>query len=158
VIRLRPLREGELAGFFADAKAQYAIDIELHAGWTEADARAKAQRDLGGLFPGGQPREGLVLRVVEETEGGEPVGRVMFTEREVEGRPVLWLYEIFLGESVRGRGLGKAAMRLLEDEARSRGAERIELNVFGGNETARSLYRSLGYGEVAVVMSKHLTG
>jgi GNAT superfamily N-acetyltransferase len=156
VIRLRPLREGELAGFFAGAKAQYAIDIELHAGWTAADARAKAERDLGGLFPGGQPREGLVLRVIEATEGGGPVGRVMFTEREVEGRPVLWLYEIFLDESV--RGLGKAAMSLLEDEARERGAERIELNVFGGNEAARSLYRSLGYGETAVVMTKRLTG
>ena len=45
-------------------------------------------------------------------------------------------------------------MALLEEEARRLGVPRIELNVFGGNEVARSLYRSLGYGEEAVVMSK----
>jgi hypothetical protein len=30
------------------------------------------------------------------------------------------------------------------------------LNVFGGNEVARGLYRSLGYSENAVIMSKSL--
>ena len=48
-------------------------------------------------------------------------------------------------------------MLLLEDEARSLGLTRISLNVFGGNEVARSLYRSLGYAEKAVAMSKELS-
>jgi hypothetical protein len=33
---------------------------------------------------------------------------------------------------------------------------RIELNVMGGNEVARGLYRGLGYDEVAVYMGKTL--
>jgi ribosomal protein S18 acetylase RimI-like enzyme len=45
---------------------------------------------------------------------------------------------------------------LAEDEARRRGLPRMGLNVFGGNDGARRLYRSLGYGEVAVVMRKDL--
>jgi RimJ/RimL family protein N-acetyltransferase len=45
-------------------------------------------------------------------------------------------------------------MALLDEEARRLDAPRIELNVFGGNEAARSLYRSLGFREDAVVMSK----
>jgi len=32
----------------------------------------------------------------------------------------------------------------------------VALNVFGGNEVARNLYRSLGYEENAVSMSKKL--
>jgi ribosomal protein S18 acetylase RimI-like enzyme len=47
-------------------------------------------------------------------------------------------------------------MRLAEDEARSRGIGRIELNVFGGNEVARNLYRSLGYTETSLQMAKDL--
>jgi ribosomal protein S18 acetylase RimI-like enzyme len=47
-------------------------------------------------------------------------------------------------------------MLLAEDEARARGLGRVELNVFGGNEVARDLYRSLGYRESAVQMAKDL--
>jgi RimJ/RimL family protein N-acetyltransferase len=68
----------------------------------------------------------------------------------------LWLMQVTIDPARRGQGLGREAMALLEDEARRLGAPRIELNVFGGNEAARSLYRSLGYREDAVVMSKPL--
>jgi ribosomal protein S18 acetylase RimI-like enzyme len=47
-------------------------------------------------------------------------------------------------------------MLLAESEARRRGLHRVALNVFGGNEVARNLYRSLGYGENAILMSKNL--
>jgi ribosomal protein S18 acetylase RimI-like enzyme len=47
-------------------------------------------------------------------------------------------------------------MRALEAEARSRGLPVLELNVWGGNEVARALYRSEGYAERAVFMSKDL--
>ena len=47
-------------------------------------------------------------------------------------------------------------MLLFEEEARSRGLSGASLTVLGGNEVARSLYRSLGYSERAVFMSKTL--
>jgi hypothetical protein len=43
-----------------------------------------------------------------------------------------------------------------QQRAHSRGLNRIELNLFGGNEVARGLYRSLGYRESAVQMTKNL--
>ena len=58
--------------------------------------------------------------------------------------------------SVEFRRYGKAAMVFAEEEALRRGHDRVALNVFGGNEVARSLYRSLGYDENAVSMSKKL--
>jgi len=47
-------------------------------------------------------------------------------------------------------------MLLAEAEAHRRGFRRIGLNVFGGNEIARNLYRSLGYTETAIHMRKNL--
>ena len=64
---------------------------------------------------------------------------------------------MYLEEGLRGRGYGRAAMLLAEDEARRRGLRRIDLNVFAGNAVARSLYGSLGYQERSVYMSKSLS-
>jgi ribosomal protein S18 acetylase RimI-like enzyme len=47
-------------------------------------------------------------------------------------------------------------MLFAEAEARRRAFDRIGLNVFGGNEVARHLYRSLGYAEKAMFMGKSL--
>lgn len=59
-------------------------------------------------------------------------------------------------ERHRGRGYGREAMTLAEVEARRLGLDRVGLNVFGGNEVARGLYRSLGYAENAVFMTKQV--
>ncbi len=45
-------------------------------------------------------------------------------------------------------------MLALEHEVRTLGFDRLGLNVWGGNEIARSLYRSLGFGEISVEMKK----
>ena len=57
------------------------------------------------------------------------------------------------GEAVEG---ARQAMELLEAEVRADGLPGIDLNVWGGNDLARSLYRSLGFEERAVFMSKEL--
>jgi ribosomal protein S18 acetylase RimI-like enzyme len=64
------------------------------------------------------------------------------------------VYSIEIYEPFRGRGYGRQAMLLAEDEVREKGLSHIALNVFGGNEVARSLYLSLGYVETAVFMRK----
>jgi ribosomal protein S18 acetylase RimI-like enzyme len=66
------------------------------------------------------------------------------------------VYSIEITPQYRGRGFGREAMLLFEDEVRRRGLSQANLTVLGGNEVARSLYRSLGYAERAVFMSKDL--
>ena len=90
-------------------------------------------------------------------ETGERVGYLWIAERDNQGRKVVWIYDIEIDERFRGRGLGRATMELAEQQARERGLGRVELNVFGRNEVARSLYRSLGYEESAVWMGKELS-
>ncbi len=146
----RPMTDAEFAAFLVSHSAVYAADIQAHAGWTAADAEAKAKRDMEALFPGGELQPGHAALVLELD--GERVGELWVRDAE-RG---LWLYWVFVIPERRGQGLGRAAMGIVEELARERGHSSIELNVFGGNETARSLYRSLGYGEEAVVMSKRV--
>jgi ribosomal protein S18 acetylase RimI-like enzyme len=86
--------------------------------------------------------------------GGERVGELWLAEREEQLLRVLWVYQLRVGERYRGRGFARAAMEFAEQEAGRRGLSHVALNVFGGNEPARGLYRSLGYREDAVSMSK----
>jgi ribosomal protein S18 acetylase RimI-like enzyme len=149
------MRDDELAGFIERDRAQYADDLELNGHLSPEDARAKAGRDFASLYPDGRPREGLVVDAVEDEATGAAVGWVVYAERPA-GSGKAFLYSVSIDEERRGQGLGRAAMQLFEQEARERGFARVSLNVFGGNERARSLYRSLGYREDSVDMGKDL--
>ena len=85
---------------------------------------------------------------------GEPVGHLWLVERRDAYEPTLIVYDIDVDERYRGRGYGKGAMIFAEEEARRRGLTRIALRVGVRNEVARNLYRSLGFEENDVAMSK----
>ena len=152
--RLRPMRPDEFPAMVAASKAGYAHDITVHGGMAAEVARQKAESDFATILPDGLATPGHAMFVIEANE--QPVGRLWIAERTAYGARSLFIYEIEIDGEHRGQGLGRAAMLLAEDEARARGLSRIELNVFGGNEVARGLYRSLGYGESAVQMAKEL--
>lgn len=50
-----------------------------------------------------------------------------------------------VAEEARGRGVGRALIRAITDEARRRGARRLTLRVLGHNTPARRLYESEGF-------------
>ena len=105
-------------------------------------------------MPDAQPSSDQFVFVVEAD--GESVGELWVAERDGDLGRGLWIYDVQIEEAHRGRGYGKEAMLLAEEEARRRGLNRVALNVFGGNAAARGLYQSLGYVETAVLMSKHV--
>ena len=154
-VHLRPVADDEVASFIASTRDGYALSMVNDAGMGEEEANEKAERDFAMLVREGRPVPGQQLFVLEDTETSERVGRVWLGER-FPG-PIGFLYDIQIEERFRGRGLGREAMLLVEQEARRRGFAEIRLNVFGGNETARSLYRSLRYVEFAIGMRKRLT-
>lgn len=55
------------------------------------------------------------------------------------------LEDLFVLESARGSGLGRALVDRVVQEARERGCRRIELDVNDNNAAALALYRSLGF-------------
>ena len=155
-VRLRALRDDELPAYRDAVERGYIDDISERGGWPRPLAEAKAAREFEQLWPGGRPAEGQAIYAVEDAETDEGVGFLWIAQRDSQGRQVLWIHDIEVDERFRGRGYGRAAMGLAEEQARQRGLARVELNVFGRNEVARSLYRSLGYEENAVWMGKDL--
>jgi len=154
-VQLRPMSEEEFAEWYPKIRDRYAADMVENAGTSPEAARKKGEADMERLFPGTKPADGQLVFVIEAD--GQVAGDLWITERgdELTGRG-LWIYDVHIADEFRRRGLGRKAMLFAEEEARRRGISRISLNVFGGNETARSLYRSLGYEETAVLMRKDL--
>lgn len=152
--RLRPMRDEEFEPFVERLRAVYADDMIRNGGWESEAAQLKAAEDVARLLPDGLA-SAVELRIVE-SDSGEPVGHVMYADREEHGQRSAFLYDIEIYEQHRGRGLGRTAMELLEAEARERGHRRLQLHVFGGNGPARALYRSLGFEEHSVLMGKRL--
>jgi GNAT superfamily N-acetyltransferase len=149
MVSLRPYPEAELESMWADHRDRYAGDLVDNGGLSEDEAWEKAAKDtewLRGLEP-------LVFEIEHE---GARAGRVVLGLDAFGRQGAAWLYEIVVDPAVRGRGLGREALGLAEAEARTRGMTRIDLNVFGGNVVARSLYASEGYVETSVHLGKPL--
>ena len=134
---------------WVDHRDRYAGDLVDNGGLTPADAHAKAAKDTEWL-------RGLGALLLEIEHEGARVGRVVLWLDAFEKPGNAWLFEIVLDPAVRGRGLGREALRLAEAEARARGMTRIDLNLFAGNAVARSLYASEGYAESSVHLGKPL--
>ena len=153
--RLRPMRPDEYPAFIAASKTGYAYDMVVHGGMLPAAAEQKSHDDHAAILPEGLGTPGHAIFVVEAGEAA--VGHLWVAERGTPKRRTLFVYGIEIDEEHRGRGFGRAAMLLAEGEARSRQIGRVELNVFGGNDVARGLYRSLDYVETSVQMAKVLS-
>ena len=150
MIALRPLREDEFPAWDAAHRAGYARGLVEHAGLPHAQAEAKVARDVAHVLPAGLATPDTWIWMVEDD--GRAVGTVFLGLRDAGA----WLYDITIAEGERGKGYGRAAMAALEHEVRVLGFDTVGLNVWGGNEVARALYRSLGWAEESVHMRKRL--
>jgi len=153
---LRAMTPAEYEAWRERSTSSYALDIEREMGWTTKAARAKAQRDFRDLLPRGLESKHQRLLTAADAESGEHVGHLWFGEREYGGQRIAFVWDILVFEQARGRGYGRAIMSALEPLVREAGLDRIDLNVFGTNLVARALYRSLGYQEASISMSKRL--
>jgi GNAT superfamily N-acetyltransferase len=79
-------------------------------------------------------------------EGGEPVGFALFflNFSTFLGQPGIYLEDLFVRETARGRGVGKALLRALAALATARGYGRVEWAVLDWNEPAIAFYKRLG--------------
>ncbi len=92
--------------------------------------------------------DGTLLLVAEEA--GEIVGFFFgfFYPSPVHKQPVALADAMFVRETHRGKGIGKALLSRFKDWAREQGASFVELKVMSQNAPALALYESLGFGEI----------
>ena len=77
---------------------------------------------------------------------GAPVGFALFFHNfsTFEGRPGIYLEDLFVSPEARGSGAGKALLAALATLALERGCARLEWSVLDWNMSAIEFYRSLG--------------
>jgi len=75
---------------------------------------------------------------------GTPAGML----RYARGAAGLFVHDLHLQPQMRGRGIGAALLRLIEERARGLGAAAVRMRVAAGNPALR-LYERLGYARVA---------
>ena len=157
-IRLRPLRGDEFADLYERLREEYVRSLVEEAGMARRDAEEKAVADHASLFPDRAPQPEHRIYIIEDAATGTRTGHLFWAKRRPPGSSGsrAYLYELFIDEPFRGRGLGRRALELLERDAREADLPGIDLNVWGGNERARGLYRAAGFSERAVFMSKEL--
>ncbi len=150
----RPTAE-EYGGWSATSLQEYIDDIVASGSMSRQAAEEKGRRDSAELLPLGLDTPGhLIFRV--ETDG-QAIGWLWMALQNPRAEAgVGFIYDISVDEAARGRGYGRAAMQLAEEEARHNHLHALALNVFGQNEVARGLYTGLGYRETSVQMRKEL--
>jgi GNAT superfamily N-acetyltransferase len=126
----------------ADVPVVVALIKEL-ATYEREPAAAVATDDLlaAALFG---PSPAVYCHVAEA--GGEVAGFALWFLNFSTwlGRHGIYLEDLYVRPSYRGRGLGKALLLSLVDVARERGYGRVEWAVLDWNTPAQDFYRSLG--------------
>lgn len=125
-------------------------DLDLIIGFIQALAEyerladaVRLDRDvLGAHLFGAIPKAEVVIA----ERDGSAIGFALFFHNfsTFEGRPGIYLEDLFVAPEARGSGAGKALLRHLAQLARDRGCARLEWSVLDWNEPAISFYRSLG--------------
>jgi GNAT superfamily N-acetyltransferase len=112
-------------------------DYERLAHEVRAD-KAELARHLFGPRP-------MAEVLIAELDGA-PVGFALFFHNfsTFEGRPGLYLEDLFVTPEARGLGAGKALLSRLAALALERGCARLEWAVLDWNEPAIAFYKSLG--------------
>jgi GNAT superfamily N-acetyltransferase len=133
-VRWATENDAALIVYFIRALAVFENEPVEHVRITEADVR----RDAFGM----NPRFEVVIAEIDR----KPVGFALFFPNYStwEGKPGLYIEDIFVEESARKTGIGRKLIAAVAEVARSRGCARIDLAVLNWNP-ARGFYSRLGF-------------
>lgn len=124
-------------------------EAQVQAGhWTAEKAGELSLQGLRDLLPEGLATPNHHLWIASDAETGQRVGALWIAIRQAGGRTEAYVYDIFVDDDLQGGGYGRAIMEAASAAGKALGAEVMALNVFGYNDRAYNLYKSLGY-EVA---------
>ena len=147
-IRLRPVTPEDyaaLGALRADVELQHTLLANPPPGGDPDVPGWVARREADGR-----------LWAIADAETNACLGFVQLSD--IHRKNALGWLGIALAPQARGRGLGRAAMALLEDEARAMGLRKLLLQVRTDNPVAIALYARAGYARVGVMRDHYDDG
>ncbi len=149
------MTQAEFQSFIAVSVPEYASEKVKAGNWTAQEALEKSRKDHEDLLPHGLQSPNQHLYTIEN--GATPVGRIWLSVDPQTAGGAGFIYDLFVAEPYRRKGIAEQAMLQLEREALRLGVGSLALHVFGYNTAARSLYEKLGYETTNINMLKVLS-
>jgi ribosomal protein S18 acetylase RimI-like enzyme len=154
MLRLEPMTEEEFQESLARSIARHASDRARRGLWSEAGALEASRAEYDELLPQGRATPSRHFCTLIDNGTGGRVGETWYTVEERGGKVRFWIEWLWIDPAHRRRGHATEALRRLEAEARTLGADRTGLNVWTDNPGAMELYRKLGYTPASLQMMK----
>lgn len=150
-ILLKKMSEKEFTIYFEDKVERYGkVQSENVHEVSSEDPLSKARKQLNNLLTKGIETSNHHLFNIYKDDW--LIGFVWIkVEKEKKSA---FLYEIFIFEEYRGKGLGTKVMKNVEEWLEQEGIYYFKLHVFGRNEGARKLYEELGFEIAGINMLK----
>lgn len=156
---LLPMRPEVFATTLPVAIADYAAGNVAVGRSTPATALELSRSDFAALLPQGLATPNQHWLEIHAGSGGvtaPPHGHLWFAVQDGPDGRGAFVYQLFVMPAHRRQGHARRACHALEALAREMGVARIGLHVFGFNDAAQALYRSLGYTVSGLNMAKTL--
>ena len=147
------MNEDECNTYLKDKTKRYALTLEENTFEViNESAFVRAEKAINGYLPNGfNTKNHEFYNVIEN---GKVLGYVWI--KVIEENKSAFLYEIYLVEEFRSRGIGKKVMAELESLLSIREIAFFRLHVFGNNEHAINLYNNLGFHVAGINMYKEI--
>ena len=154
LVSIRPMTETEFKAFLAQDIHEYAAEKVRAGNWTPDEALQRSCEAHDKLLPEGLATPNHHLFTIELDV--QPVGRLWLSSDPKTSGGAGFIYDLYVAEPFRRKGIARRALLLLEQDAIRLGLTSLALHVFGHNTAARALYESLGYSITNVNMAKTL--
>lgn len=129
-----------IRGFVSWHRTRHHQHLELIDQYFDADAFEHELATLPGKYA---PPEGRLLLA---TYNGEPAGCVALRQMDAE---TCEMKRMFVYTQFQGKGVGRALAKVLVEQAKEAGYSRMRLDTGIKQIEAQTLYRSLGFAEIA---------
>ena len=153
-IRMRPMTKEEFEIYLAHFRDRLLKDGMRACRVTEVEAKRIIEKDLGAI-DGFEEKNSHRFTLLN---GDDTVGSLWLHFRGEGQTRTPYLVDLVVVPELRGQGVGKQALALLEAELKSQGIKNnIAVHLVGDfNERAIRLFRSSGYFVTGIMMEKTL--
>jgi ribosomal protein S18 acetylase RimI-like enzyme len=150
------MRDGEYPAYLDYFIPDYASEIASNYGLSADDSLAQARREIAADLPDGVHTSSQhLLCLVEPAGDAEEVIGYLWYKQDPAMRAA-FINDFHILPAYQGKGLGKQALAVLENDLKRQGFEEIRLRVAEDNKRARHVYEVTGFRVTGINMSKSL--